>query len=78
MKLEKTERGFSRTEFVDRYGSKCSLQKSSLATEDCVWFGVHESFVKTQNSSTRMHLTQEMVKELLPFLKRFVKTGELE
>ena len=78
MKLEKTERGFGRTEFVDRYGSECSLQKSSLATEDCIWFGVHKSFVKGDKSSTRMHLTQDMVKELLPFLKKFVKTGELE
>lgn len=27
--------------------------------------------------NTRMHLTREQVKELLPILKHFVKTGEL-
>jgi hypothetical protein len=40
MKKTKTERGFSRIEFVDRYGEVCSLQKSSLATEHAIWFGV--------------------------------------
>ena len=28
--------------------------------------------------STRMHLTQEQVKELLPYLIKFTETGELE
>lgn len=28
-------------------------------------------------SNTRMHLTREQVEELLPILKRFVKTGEI-
>jgi len=27
--------------------------------------------------STRMHLTQDMVKELIPVLQKFVKTGEI-
>lgn len=27
--------------------------------------------------NTRMHLTQDQVKELLPYLKRFAKTGSL-
>ncbi len=40
--MEKTERGFSFHEFEDRYGAKCSLQKSSLATEDAIWFGVDD------------------------------------
>lgn len=35
-----TERGFALIEFQDRYDNKCSLQKSSLATEDAVWFGL--------------------------------------
>lgn len=39
MRLTKTERGFSIIEFIDRYNTKCSLQKSSLATEDCIWLG---------------------------------------
>ena len=28
-------------------------------------------------ADTRMHLTREQVKELLPILKKFVKTGEI-
>jgi hypothetical protein len=68
MNIEKTERGFDIIEFLDRYGNGCSLQKSSLATEDCIWLGVNES---------RMHLTQGQVKALLPYLQRFVDTGEL-
>ena len=42
MKFEKTERGFDVGNFTDRYGSPCSLQHSSLATEDAVWFGVDD------------------------------------
>lgn len=39
----KTERGFSLIEFKDRYGSACSIQKSSLATEDAIWFGCDDA-----------------------------------
>ena len=42
MKTRKTERGFGIGEFVDRYGAKCSIQKSSLATQDAIWFGVDD------------------------------------
>ena len=43
MEKEKTERGFSVIKFKDRYDSECSLQKSSLAFENCVWFGVDDA-----------------------------------
>lgn len=36
------DRGFSMFEFNDAYGERCSLQKSSLATEDAIWFGIHD------------------------------------
>ena len=103
MKLTKTERGFAIGRFTDRYGQKCSLQKSSLATEDAIWFGVDDAnpqimaidakrlgiptdanngWVKFEIPkevllSTRMHLTQEMVQQLLPTLQKFAETGEL-
>ena len=103
MELTKTERGFAIGEFTDRYGTKCSLQKSSLATEDTIWFGVDNANPKILASdakrlgiatdenlgwvkfeipkevllSTRMHLTQDMVQQLLPTLQRFAETGEL-
>lgn len=66
--LSKTNRGFDISEFKDLYGFDCSLQKSSLASQDCIWLGVNEN---------RMHLTQEMVRDLLPYLHKFVETGEL-
>jgi hypothetical protein len=103
MKKSKTQRGFSIIEFEDRYGVKCSIQKSSLATEDAIWLGVDDPDPKimavdaikegifTKETTgwvpypipdsvlvhTRMHLTQENVKELLPILQKFVRTGEI-
>jgi hypothetical protein len=103
MDLIKTERGFAISEFTDRYGAKCSLQESSLATENAIWFGVDDAnpqimasdakrlgiptdansgwikyeIPKEVSLSTRMHLTQDMVKELLPTLQKFAETGEL-
>ena len=30
-------------EFTDLYGSECSLQKSSLASQDAIWIGVQDA-----------------------------------
>ena len=38
-KMKKSERGFSYHEFTDRNGVKCSIKKSSIATEDAIWLG---------------------------------------
>lgn len=38
----KTNRGFAHITFKDRYNLPCSLQKSSLATEDAIWFGIDD------------------------------------
>lgn len=104
MNLGRTGRGFAIGEFTDRYGAKCSIQKSSLATEDAIWLGIDDADPQIMASdakklgiptdqdtgwvkykipdevliSTRMHLTQDMVRELLPILQRFAETGELE
>jgi hypothetical protein len=109
MKIGTTPRGFDYVEFIDRYGVKCSIQKSSLADQDCIWLGVDDVKVKVLASlhrelatkelgtsdpgqhvgwitypipddahiSTRMHLDQQAVKDLLPLLTRFAETGEL-
>jgi hypothetical protein len=93
MKLERrnTGRGFGRYEFKDRYGEECSLQKSSLATEDAIWFGCegrvqvcvqYEGWKPVPLPEgalihSRMHLTQEQVKALLPILQHFAETGDL-
>ena len=42
IELNANQRGFKVGEFVDRYGEKCSLQESSIATEGCIWFGIDE------------------------------------
>lgn len=79
IELRPTERGFMLGEFTDRYGERCSIQKSSLATEDCIWLGCnHEN--KTPDGTpigARMHLTRAMAADLLPLLTKFVETGEL-
>jgi hypothetical protein len=94
MTKTRTERGFAVRVFTDRYGHRCSLQKSSLATEAAIWFGVEKdaegrdyAVVDAERrvvlhcgepiTHPRMHLTQQMVKDLLPALQHFAKTGSL-
>lgn len=99
----KTERGFAHASFEDYYGVKCSIQKSSLATADAIWFGIDDPDPQIMCSdarraglpdsgrngwqkydipqevllTTRMHLTQDQVKALIPVLAHFAETGEL-
>jgi hypothetical protein len=89
--VDTTSRGFTRIDFEDRYQNGCSLQMSSLASEAAIWFGCDdpEPRILVPNegcqpvvipgllTNTRMHLTQEQVRELLPYLQHFVDTGEL-
>ena len=42
MKSGRTARGFMLKEFTDFYGHECSIQKSSLAGIDCIWFGIDD------------------------------------
>jgi hypothetical protein len=80
-------------EFLDYYDHLCSVQKSSLATEDCIWLGVNEPNAKilpgdntgwhdyplppNVTCTTRMHLSREQVAALLPILQHFVDTGDV-
>lgn len=97
LKQSKTQRGFDLIKFTDLHGDECSIQKSSLATDDAIWFGVDDANPQIMASqtkkggtgwvkfpipdgvlmSTRMHLSREMVKQLLPILQHFVETGEV-
>lgn len=95
IKKRKTKRGFDLIEFEDLYGAKCNIQKSSLATEDAIWFGAenidakyfvpHEGWKELKPpldtydmvANNRMHLSRKQVRELLPILEAFVKTGEV-
>lgn len=99
-----TNRGFQKTEFEDFHGVKCSIQESSMATDDAIWLGIEDpnpiimksDAVKMGMSveepiegwmpykipdqvliNIRMHLSVEQVEKLLPYLHRFVETGEL-
>lgn len=91
MKFDTTGRGFAISEFEDLYGAKCSLQKSSAAMYDAIWLGIdnpeptflHEGHWKKIELpegtllSGRMHLSQKMVRDMLPALQYFAEHGEL-
>ena len=84
IKLRKNEHGAAVGKFQDLYGVTCSIQKSSIASIDAIWLGRDAWRSSKLDCSdhnvehARMHLDQETVAALLPLLKRFVKTGELE
>lgn len=50
-----TGRGFALLEFTDRYGAKCNIQKSSLATEDAIWLGVENAEPRILASLAKAH-----------------------
>jgi hypothetical protein len=92
VRTKRTNRGFDVIEFTDEYKNSCSLQKSSLATADCIWFGCNDADPKVlvpgqswqpvpmpegYQANTRMHLSRTMVKRLLPHLIRFAETGDI-
>lgn len=85
IEFKQTNRGFEIGFFEDRYRQKCSIQDSSLAVEAAIWLGVDNtgpdikgpSGKFSEEISSRMHLTQSQVEELLPVLKRFVSTGTI-
>jgi hypothetical protein len=87
VKLERTQRGFLYADFTDLYGEACSIQDSSLATADAIWLGVEHINAKAMSSvigidpekiPARMHLSREMVAQLIPILQRFVQTGSID
>ena len=97
LKVSKTGRNFDLIEFNDLYNGSCSIQKSSLANKDAIWFGIDDPNPQILSSkvrdggtgwekydipedillTTRMHLSREQVKILLPILQKFVDEGEI-
>lgn len=90
--LKRTGRGFRFYDFIDMNGYECSIQKSSVATEDCIWLGLdsgspkklvfNEGWVPVElpeevELNTRMHLTREQAGVLAKQLKYFSDVGEL-
>lgn len=82
MELKQTERGFLYAEFKDGYRQPCSIQQSS-AYAPCIWLGLDaEIDLNTgevvDDRSKRMHLTQAQVKDLLPLMEAFARTGRID
>lgn len=89
--IKHTQRGFALGEFTDTHGNQCSIQKSSSAMYDAIWLGISDPEINVMVDggwkrfnlpagaviNSRMHLTQKQVKELLPLLQHFARTGEL-
>ena len=40
MEVLQTQRGFTKGKFTDYNSINCSIQESSLATDDCIWLGI--------------------------------------
>lgn len=64
------EGGVQRFLFEDVSGRACSIQHSSGAEENAIWFGARVA-------EPALQLSQELVAELLPVLRHFAETGEL-
>lgn len=63
-----TGRGFTIGEFRDLYGQECTIQESSSAEHEAIWFGV---------GGCRMHLTSDQVRGLIKVLRSFTREGDL-
>jgi hypothetical protein len=64
IKIKKNERSFETGTFIDRYDQECSIQKSSLATEDCIWLGIDDAKPQIMSSNAiRMGLRQRTFDE---------------
>lgn len=93
LETQVTQRGFGIVNFKDRYGLDCSIQKSSAAMFDAIWFGVDtdsahpivqvgsewKQVVLPEDAvvSSRMHLDKQGVAAILPHLLKFLAEGEI-
>lgn len=61
--MEKTNRGFHIKKFKDLYGEECSIQHSSLATDDAIWLGVdNPELVVFEDENMGKYITTPMPK----------------
>lgn len=88
MKLSEKNHGFLRGEFEDSSGQKCSIEESSCATKTAIWIGVDNTGPNVTGRTgsgigynadvnVQMHLSKELVADLLPTLMYFAANGEL-
>ena len=52
--------------FKDNQGNECSISESAFE-DDCIWIGFDDD-----QYSAHVHLTRDMVRELIPVLQNFV------
>lgn len=61
IKVKATERGFAIGNFTDSYGEKCSIQKSSAASNDFIWLGIdNPKLTVFENSQKGKYIVTEM------------------
>lgn len=87
-----TERGFKIGRWEDTYEQDCSIQISSLATDDRIWLGVVNNLEAFEDSppevimkggsryvhrNARMHLDREQASELAKILQHFADNGTI-
>lgn len=77
IEFDVTARGFAVGRFVDLYGAACSVQSSSLATDEAVWCGMDKGDHVDGNCLARMHLNREQAAALAAVLNRFAETGRV-
>lgn len=65
-----------RPRIMSRDAIKLGLREQTFDERDNGW--VDFEIFKEVSLNARMHLTQGMVKKLLPLLQRFVETGEIQ
>ncbi len=75
LEIKPNHRGSPRAEFKDKYESQASIQDSTIAGYPMIWLGVDRD--PEGNTGWRMHLTQEMVQDLMPLLTAFIETGSI-
>ena len=83
--VKKTARGFQIIDFEDRYRVPCSLQQSSIFSDEnannpgatAVWLGVDRRTEQPDPANpTRMHLDRNQVQSLIAVLEMWLQTGE--
>jgi hypothetical protein len=88
-----TDRGFKHIAFTDVDGTACHVLESSNAEQACIRIGAKDIGLKRlvygsgwvpipldtgiHVANTTMHLSRDMIKELLPVLQHFAETDEL-
>lgn len=77
IELRPSPKGLIIGEFTDRNGRECIIQESSNPSENCLWLGVDLGLNGEPIPGGRMHLSRELVLDLLPILRYFARTGFL-